>query len=629
MIYSFQNAQKLQDGIKLVADELDITLTNGPADITVTVCEADQDILTVALDGKGAVITYSGGKARFFRGLALLNRWVKEGIAAKSVTEHPLFTVNGAMVDMSRNAVMNVATVKFIMRKMALMGLNSFMLYTEDTYEVENRPYFGYMRGRYTPDEIRELDAYALALGIELIPCIQVLGHLATTLRWEASAPFKDTANALLVGADATYQLIDDMFRAVSKCFTSKRLHIGMDETHDLGVGRYLDANGYRARQDIFLEHLAKVAEMAKGYGFKPMMWSDMFFRLAGKDLPGFQDYDMRTQITEDIIRKVPQGVQQIFWDYYHPEEEFYAVNIDKHTLLGENTVFAGGVWQWSGHCPHFSRSLRNSIPALDACRKKSIKEVIATIWHNGAEASLVLALAGLSWYADYDYKGCYCEDSVKECFLAATGLDYGQFLKTELPEYPHGGQIGISRALLYNDPMVGLIDKNIEELDTESYYRHINKELAGIGEDTGVFAPAFTVIRALSDLLENKADFGVRLKKAYDRGDKETLAAMAQECDVITEKIKALQKAHKASWMKYNKPFGWEVHDIRYGGMVMRFDTTKERILDYLEGTLQNIEELEADRLYIHASDANVADKIGGNFLWNSYATIATANRL
>ena len=53
---------------------------------------------------------------------------------------------------------MKVETVKFMMRKMALMGQNAFMLYTEDTYEIEGRPYFGYMRGRYTKDELRELD---------------------------------------------------------------------------------------------------------------------------------------------------------------------------------------------------------------------------------------------------------------------------------------------------------------------------------------------------------------------------------------------------------------------------------------------------------------------------------------
>ena len=352
MIYKFQNAENLMNGIMFVAEELDITVADVNADITVHITETDKDILSVALDKENAAITYGGGKARFFRGLAMLSQWVKEGVTSRTVTENPLFTINGAMVDMSRDAVMNVTTVKFMMRKMALMGLNSFMLYTEDTYEVENHPYFGYMRGRYTPDEIKEMDAYAQELGIELIPCIQVLGHLATTLRWEASGKFKDTANALLVGADATYQLIDDMFRMISQCFSSKRLHMGMDETHDLGTGQYLDLNGYRERQNIFLEHLAKVVEMAKGYGFKPMMWSDMFFRLAGKGIPGYEDYDVRVDITEDIIRRVPEGVQQVFWDYYHPEEEFYTVNIEKHALLGQNTMFAGGVWlpEWSGH---------------------------------------------------------------------------------------------------------------------------------------------------------------------------------------------------------------------------------------------------------------------------------------
>ena len=616
------------EGILLVAEDLGFTVEE-EAEVTVAVTEVPEDVLKVCLSDKQARIIYGGGKARFFRGLAAVSRWIKEGVTERIQEETPLFTTNGAMVDMSRDAVMNVPTVKFMLRKMALMGLNAFMLYTEDTYEVKNYPYFGYMRGRYTQEEIRELDAYGLKLGVELIPCIQVLGHLATTLRWEASGKFRDTANALLVGADATYQLIDDMFRTISQCFTTKRLHMGMDETHDLGIGNYLEKNGYRERQDLFLEHLGKVVEIAKKYGFHPMMWSDMFFRLAGKNLPGFEDYDMRVEITDDIIRQVPAEVQQVFWDYYHPEEEFYAINLEKHKLLGENTMFAGGVWHWSGHCPHFSRSLRHTVPALEACRKAGVKEVIATVWHNGAESSLIMSLAGLAWYADYDYQGTYCEEHMKDCFRASCGLEYDRFLKAELPEYPHGGQIGISRALLYNDPLVGLIDKNIEELDTVSYYRQINKELAGIGEGTGMFVLAFEVIEAFSAVLEHKANFGVRLKRAYDQGDKETMAAMAAECDLIIEKISVLRKAHRASWMAYNKPFGWEVHDIRYGGLLMRFDTAKERIQEYLEGKIDRLSELEEERLYLHASDEKVADHIGGRFLWNQYTTLATANRL
>ena len=209
-------AEALSDGIALVLDELGLRLTECDSAITLKVFEIEDDLLKVSISGKNAEISYGGGKARFFRALAILASWIRSGISEKTVMEKPLFVSDGAMVDMSRNAVMNVKTVKFMLRKMALMGMNAFMLYTEDTYEIEGRPYFGYMRGRYTKDEIRELDAYAIKLGIELIPCIQVLGHLATHLKWTAASGYKDTANVLLVGADATYALIEDMFKTVS-----------------------------------------------------------------------------------------------------------------------------------------------------------------------------------------------------------------------------------------------------------------------------------------------------------------------------------------------------------------------------------------------------------------------------
>ena len=631
MKYRFQNAGELAEGIALLADQLGIeAVFEGCGDITVAVSESAQRIVTVSLSGKEATITYGDGKARFFRGLAMLVSWVKQGIEEKTVTETPLFRSNGAMVDMSRNGVMKVKTVKTMMRMMALMGLNTYMLYTEDTYEVEGRPYFGYMRGRYTKEELKELDAYALKLGIELIPCVQMLGHMATHLRWTAAAGYKDTADVMLAGADATYQLIDDLLKTISECFTTRRLHMGMDETHDLGTGRYLDLNGYRERQDIYFEHLEKIRQMAESYGFKPMMWSDMFFRLAGKGLKGYGEYDPRVEFTDEVLAKVPQGIQQVFWDYYKPNEDFYAINIDKHyQVFGKDTVFAGGIWTWSGHCPLFSRSFNHTIPALDACRKKGVQEVFATIWHNGAESNMITGMAGLAWYADYDYRGGCDLEGIKECFAYSCGADYDDLMKLQLPEKLDGGHLSLTRAFLYNDPLVGLVDKHLEGIETRQYYRDVTAQLRTIG-DTGVFAPACDTVLKLSDLLENKADFGVRLKAAYDAGDRDALKAMAEECDVIREKLEALRVSHRASWMEYNKPFGWEALDIRYGGLLVRFDTVKMRIESYLAGEVEAIEELEEARLRLDGKlEENAEPRFHGRFLWMQYRSLATASIL
>lgn len=65
------------------------------------------------------------------------------------------------MIDCSRNAVASVESVKKWIDLTSSIGYNTLMLYTEDTYEVSGEPYFGYMRGRYSREELRGLDAYA------------------------------------------------------------------------------------------------------------------------------------------------------------------------------------------------------------------------------------------------------------------------------------------------------------------------------------------------------------------------------------------------------------------------------------------------------------------------------------
>ena len=72
----------------------------------------------------------------------------------------------GVMIDMSRNSVMTVPMLKKYMTLLKKMGYNSVMLYTEDTYEIEGEPFFGYMRGRYSIAEMKELDGIARHVNI-------------------------------------------------------------------------------------------------------------------------------------------------------------------------------------------------------------------------------------------------------------------------------------------------------------------------------------------------------------------------------------------------------------------------------------------------------------------------------
>ena len=165
-----------------------------------------------------------------------------------------------------------VKTLKKVIRQLALMGLNTLMLYCEDSFEVPEQPYFGYMRARYWESDMRELDEYAYQLGVEMIPCIQTLAHMPDALRWRVFSDIKDYDACLLVGKERTYTYIRDLITAASRPFRTKKIHIGMDEAWQLGRGHYIDEFGYRDPSLIMKEHLERVNAILNELGLEPMM---------------------------------------------------------------------------------------------------------------------------------------------------------------------------------------------------------------------------------------------------------------------------------------------------------------------------------------------------------------------
>lgn len=226
----------------------------------------------------------------------------------------------GVMVNCSRDAVYTVETLKTFFRCLREMGYDHVMLYTEDVYEIDGEPYFGYLRGRYSKAELKELDDAAKQNGLELIPCIQTLAHLSGIFRWQEYAEVSETGDILLAGENKTHALIEKMFASCAECFTSRRINIGMDEAHMVGLGKYLTKNGYQSRFEILFSHLKRVSAIAEKYGFSPMMWSDMFFRLAN----GGEYYAAQTSIPQEVKTLVPDNISLIYWDYYSTEKAHY-----------------------------------------------------------------------------------------------------------------------------------------------------------------------------------------------------------------------------------------------------------------------------------------------------------------
>ena len=234
------DTKDITKGLSYLTGDLSVNITSDGYPIRAI--KADSPTLEINADGQGAVITFFE-KCQFFRAMGLLLEHLRDGETVINIKESPRFTMNGAMFDVSQSCNC-IKDPRYLFRKMAIMGLNMFMFGCEDSFVVENEPYFGYMRPRYTENELRAFDDYAFDLGIELIPCIQTLAHLTDPLHWAAYSGIKEDKACLLVDEPRTYEFIRNLLVAASRPFRTKRIHIGMDEAMNLGQGNYLKKHG-------------------------------------------------------------------------------------------------------------------------------------------------------------------------------------------------------------------------------------------------------------------------------------------------------------------------------------------------------------------------------------------------
>lgn len=593
---TFNVDASLMIGVERLLSILDFEIADG---ITVTAELGDK--LGVSLKDNKAIIYYTK-KNEFYRELGILIEHAKKE-SEFFIIEDNFYTCISAMIDSSRCSVPTVATVKKLLDYMAVMGYSMAMLYTEDTLELEGRLYFGYMRGRYTAEELKAIDDYAYEYGIECIACLELYGHMAAYLKWGEAAAIKDTGSVLLAREEKTFQFVEELIAKVSECFRSRRVHIGMDEAWDMGRGAFLTKHGYVPPYQIFNEYMERLIQITNKYNMVPMMWSDMYFR-ANTDNNGY--YDESIVIPQETIDIIPEEVELIFWHYGEkPYCDDYMLK--KHNALGRKVIYAGGLWGWIGHFPEHNYAMDACRFSLNACRNNNVREAMITIWTNdNGECDLFANLFGMSFFTEMCYDNDVKEDKLRARFEACTGGNYDAFYKmadyhnsfTENDDYSanfHSRFLG--KPLFWQDIMDGLYDTHLFSKKMSGHYEAAAAKMKEFAADEWGYLYDFAY--KVFDYLATKTLIAENLVPSYKNGDKEMLAKIANELlPLLKEKTVAVHEAHKANWFAKYKDLGWAGLDIRYGGMASRCDTAKMTINSYLEGKIDSIGSLEEERL-------------------------------
>ena len=508
------------------------------------------------------------------------------------------FDTFGIMLDASRNGVMTVEHFKKWLRRLALMGYNMAMLYTEDTYKLPDEPYFGYMRGAYSFAELREIDDYAASLGIEMVACFQTLGHMEQILKWIGVYPeATDTARVMNVGEEATYGLIAKMLDFWSEVFRSRRVHIGMDETHDLGRGRFLDKYGYTNGFELFNRHLTRVKALCDERELSPMIWSDMYFRLGNADQ---NYYDLNSNIPADVRAKIPEDVTLVYWDYYHSDYQFYHDFIKLHQELNRPVALGSGVWTWSKMWYDHNKTKASVEPGIRACRDTGVKEVFFTMWgDDGAYCAFDSAFTGLAFAAEVAY-GDSSESAAAARYSAICGGDYAASVLAGDLDISSGDEDRpfICSRLLWDDPVMGMVWNcyNIIRKDFDqsiiAVYDGICAGLADKRDGDGCADLNHPYL--IAETVARKLRFRRELLRLYRSGDRGGIAELAAEIPGIIECYTAVADSFRAMWLSTFKTYGLEVIQIRNAGQIARWNELTRRMLEYSAGACQNIPELD-----------------------------------
>ena len=157
-----------------------------------------------------------------------------------TVRDWPAMRYRGIQDDLSRGPVPTLEFQKHQVRVFAAFKANIYSPYFEHTLLYPNQPMAAPPGGALTPAEAKELVAYARQYHVTILPEQEAFGHLHHVLKYDLYQDVAETphGHVLAPGQAATLPLIKDWFTQIAQEFPSPFIHIGADETWDLGAGR-------------------------------------------------------------------------------------------------------------------------------------------------------------------------------------------------------------------------------------------------------------------------------------------------------------------------------------------------------------------------------------------------------
>jgi len=469
------------------------------------------------------------------------------------VRDHPDLPVRGVMLDISRDKVPTTARLHALVDRLASLKINQLQLYSEHTFAYRNHREVHAAASPLDAEEIRALDAYCRDRHIELVPNQNCLGHMNRWLAHERYRllaiepdgfvdPYGITREPMTIEPNdpRSLELVRELLAELLPLFTSRRVHVGLDEAWELPT----------ARIDDFLRWATTLRGLPELEGHEMLMWGDM---VSGQP---------------DLLARLPSDVTVCEWGY----DDWYPFDERCAALAAAGVPFwvAPGTSSWMSILGRVTNARNTCQRAAAAALAHGAVGYLNTDWGDlGHLQQPVVSEPGFAYGA-----------AVSWCLDANADLDLGAALSEHVFRDPTGG---LADAVLDAGDAHRIVTPQFPNMSTLVMNLYYPQLPVGRGLTKGFSADEIPdVERCLEEarsaaigsrpdvsdasLVLDEVDFGIDLVALLLRDARARLdgdgflesvptqvrASLGSELDTLTERYRSL-------WLANNRPGGLE----------------------------------------------------------------------
>ena len=296
---------------------------------------------------------------------------------AVSIRDWPSMEWRGVQDDISRGPIPTEDFLKYQIRTLAAYKVNLFGLYMEQVFDFASQPLVAPKEAALTPQEINALVDYAKQLYVTILPEQQTFGHLHHMLKYEIYSDVAERphGHVLTPTKEQSYDIIKAMYADLVPLFPGPFLHVGGDETFELGRGQTAARAAEVGLGRVYLEHMQKVSGVLEPYHKQLMFWGDIAVKYP------------------QLLSILPKDMIAVPWDY-DAKPSFDGI-IKPYRDAGLGVVVAPGANNWSQVWPNLDVAFVNIRNFVRDGQKLGAVGMLNTTWNDDGES-----LYGMAWPA-------------------------------------------------------------------------------------------------------------------------------------------------------------------------------------------------------------------------------------